>query len=73
MKHYLTLNDLPSIETAIQEAMALKSDPYKYKYLGTQKTIFIGGITMMLGHFLMVFPDLLFLAMGLLIIGNVKV
>jgi len=40
------------------------------KYLGTQKTIFIGGITMMLGHFLMIFPDLLFLAMGLLIIGN---
>ena len=40
------------------------------KYLGTQRTIFIGGITMMLGHFLMVFPDLLFLAMGLLIIGN---
>ena len=40
------------------------------KYLGTQKTIFIGGITMMLGHFLMVFPNLLFLAMGLLIIGN---
>ena len=40
------------------------------KYLGAQKTIFIGGITMMLGHFLMVFPDLLFLAMGLLIIGN---
>ena len=40
------------------------------KYLGTQKTIFIGGITMMLGHFLMAFPNLLFLAMGLLIIGN---
>ena len=40
------------------------------KYLGTQKTIFIGGITMMMGHFLMVFPDLLFIAMGLLIIGN---
>ncbi|MDC0127765.1 peptide MFS transporter [Methylophilaceae bacterium] len=40
------------------------------KYLGTQKTIFIGGITMMLGHFLMAFPDFLFLAMGLLIIGN---
>ena len=40
------------------------------KYLGTQKTIFIGGITMMLGHFVMIFPDLLFLAMGLLIIGN---
>ena len=40
------------------------------KYLGTQKTIFIGGITMMLGHFLMAFPNLLFLGMGLLIIGN---
>jgi len=40
------------------------------KYLGTQKTIFIGGITMMLGHFLMIFPNLLYLAMGLLIIGN---
>jgi POT family proton-dependent oligopeptide transporter len=40
------------------------------KYLGTQKTIFIGGITMMLGHFLMEFPDFLFLAMVLLIIGN---
>tara|TARA_B110000879_G_scaffold55785_1_gene78719 strand:+ start:1864 stop:2799 length:936 start_codon:yes stop_codon:yes gene_type:complete len=39
MKHYLTLNDLTSIETAIQEAMALKSDPYKYKYLGAQKTL----------------------------------
>jgi POT family proton-dependent oligopeptide transporter len=40
------------------------------RYLGTQKAIFIGGLTMMLGHFLMAFPDLLFLAMGLLIIGN---
>ena len=40
------------------------------RYLGTQKTIFIGGITMMLGHFLMAFPNLLYLAMGLLIIGN---
>ena len=39
MKHYLTLNDLTSIETAIQEAMALKSDPYRYKYLGAQKTL----------------------------------
>ena len=40
------------------------------RYLGTQKAIFIGGITMMLGHFLMAFPNLLYLAMGLLIIGN---
>ena len=40
------------------------------RFLGAQKTIFIGGITMMLGHFLMAFPSLLYLAMGLLIIGN---
>ena len=39
MKHYLTINDLPSIKTAIQEAIALKSDPYNYKNLGAQKTL----------------------------------
>tara|TARA_B110000090_G_scaffold161721_1_gene178486 strand:- start:472 stop:1407 length:936 start_codon:yes stop_codon:yes gene_type:complete len=39
MKHYLTLNDLPSIQTAVQEAIALKSEPYKHKKLGTQKTL----------------------------------
>ena len=40
------------------------------RFLGPQKAIFIGGITMILGHFLMAFPDHLYLAMGLLIIGN---
>ncbi len=38
--------------------------------LGTRKSIFIGGITMALGHFAMAFPSLLYLALGLLIIGN---
>ena len=40
------------------------------RFLGPQKAIFIGGITMILGHFLMAFPDHLYLAMGLLIVGN---
>ena len=40
------------------------------RFLGPQKAIFIGGITMIIGHFLMAFPEHLFLAMGLLIIGN---
>ena len=40
------------------------------RFLGPQKAIFIGGITMIIGHFLMAFPDYLYLAMGLLIIGN---
>jgi POT family proton-dependent oligopeptide transporter len=40
------------------------------RFLGTQKSIFIGGVTMMIGHFLMAFPDYLYLAIGMLIIGN---
>ena len=40
------------------------------RFLGTQKSIFIGGLTMMIGHFLMAFPDYLYLAIGMLIIGN---
>ena len=40
------------------------------QFLGTQKSIFIGGLTMMIGHFLMAFPDYLYLAIGMLIIGN---
>ena len=39
MRHYLTINDLPSITSAIKEAIDLKADPYKYKNLGTQKTL----------------------------------
>ena len=40
------------------------------QYLGQNKSILIGAIVMMLGHLLMAFPEHLFLAMGLLIIGN---
>ena len=40
------------------------------RFLGTQKSIFIGGLTMMIGHFLMAFPEYLYLAIGMLIIGN---
>ena len=39
MIKYLTINDLPSVSSAVQEAIALKSDPYKYKNLGAQKTL----------------------------------
>lgn len=39
MKHYLSIQDLPSIKTAVQQAISLKSDPYKYKDLGAQKTL----------------------------------
>ena len=40
------------------------------RYLGQQKAILIGGITMMLGHLFMAIPSLLNLALGMLIIGN---
>lgn len=40
------------------------------RYLGRRKAILIGGLTMALGHFAMVFEPLLYLALGLLIIGN---
>jgi POT family proton-dependent oligopeptide transporter len=40
------------------------------QYLGQNKSILIGAIVMMLGHLLMALPEYLFLAMGLLIIGN---
>lgn len=40
------------------------------RFLGSRKSILIGGITMALGHFAMAFEPLLFLALGLLIIGN---
>ena len=39
-------------------------------YLGQQKSILIGGITMMFGHLFMANPSTLNLALGLLIIGN---
>ena len=39
MNQYTKINDLPSITLAVQEAIALKSDPYKHKHLGAQKTL----------------------------------
>jgi proton-dependent oligopeptide transporter, POT family len=40
------------------------------KILGQRKAILIGGIVMAMGHFAMAFEPLLYLAMGLLILGN---
>lgn len=40
------------------------------KFLGYNKAIIIGGIVMILGHLMMALPDYLFIAMGLLIVGN---
>jgi proton-dependent oligopeptide transporter, POT family len=40
------------------------------KVLGQRKAILVGGIVMALGHFAMAFESLLFLAMGLVVLGN---
>ena len=40
------------------------------KVLGQRKAILVGGIVMALGHFAMAFEPLLYLALGLLILGN---
>ena len=40
------------------------------RFLGRRKAILIGGLTMALGHFAMAFEPFLFLALGLIIIGN---
>ncbi len=40
------------------------------KFLGQRKAILIGGIVMAMGHFAMAFEPLLYLALGLLIVGN---
>ncbi len=40
------------------------------KVLGQRKAILIGGIVMAMGHFAMAFEHLLYLALGLLILGN---
>lgn len=39
MKNYINIKDLPSVELAVQEAISLKSDPNKYRSLGTHKTL----------------------------------
>ncbi|MGE5755590.1 MAG: peptide MFS transporter [Planctomycetaceae bacterium] len=40
------------------------------RYLGQRKAILIGGTLMAMGHFAMAFEPLLYLALGLLILGN---
>ncbi|MDB5349134.1 MAG: hypothetical protein JWN86_381 [Planctomycetota bacterium] len=40
------------------------------KFLGQRKAVFIGGLLMALGHFAMAFEPLLFVALGLIILGN---
>jgi POT family proton-dependent oligopeptide transporter len=40
------------------------------RFLGQRKAILIGGLVMAMGHFAMAFEPLLYLALGLLIVGN---
>lgn len=40
------------------------------KWLGSRRAILVGAIVMAMGHFAMAFPALLYLALGLLIVGN---
>ena len=39
MKNYLTIDDLPNLDDAVAEALALKKDPYKYNNIGKNKTL----------------------------------
>ncbi|MEO0571415.1 MAG: acetylornithine carbamoyltransferase [Bacteroidota bacterium] len=39
MKNYLSIHDIGNLHQAVDEAIALKKDPYVYKNLGRQKTI----------------------------------
>ncbi len=39
MKQFLTLDDLPDLDQAINEGIALKKEPYKWEALGKQKTL----------------------------------
>ncbi|MDB2494055.1 acetylornithine carbamoyltransferase [Flavobacteriaceae bacterium] len=39
MNNYINIKDLPSVELAVLEAISLKSDPNKYRSLGTHKTL----------------------------------
>ena len=41
MNNYINIKDLPSVELAVQEAISLKSDPNKYRSLGTHKTLVV--------------------------------
>ncbi len=40
------------------------------KYLGQRKTVFLGGVLMAIGHFVMAFENFFFLALAFLIVGN---
>ena len=39
MDNYINIKDLPSVALAVHEAISLKSDPNKYRSLGTHKTL----------------------------------
>jgi POT family proton-dependent oligopeptide transporter len=39
------------------------------KYLGQRKTVFLGGILMAIGHFIMAFENMFFIALAFLIVG----
>ena len=39
MKHYLNLDAIPNLETAIEEIIDLKNDPYSLEHLGQNKIL----------------------------------
>lgn len=39
MKNYLTLKDIPNLQQAVDQVIALKKEPYSNEYLGRQKTL----------------------------------
>jgi N-succinyl-L-ornithine transcarbamylase len=39
MKNYLTLEDIPNLQQAVDQVITLKKEPYSNEYLGRQKTL----------------------------------
>ena len=39
MEQFLTLNDLPNLSEAVNEAIELKKNPFAFKSLGNQKNL----------------------------------
>ena len=39
MKQFLTIDDLPDLNQAINQGLELKKDPYKFESIGTHKTL----------------------------------
>lgn len=39
MKHYLSINDIDSLPSWVEEAITLKKNPHQFQHLGKQKTI----------------------------------